>query len=130
MSKNVQFKANKSKETINAIDPKLESGLQSTDSVKSILKNKNSNQVREDSGFDQYKTPLKMEVGGDEENRKLDIETCSVKSEYDMQSDIFDFKQLMDHPQFGIKIYKNATYKGIINGENKREGFGVLIHNT
>lgn len=36
----------------------------------------------------------------------------------------------MDHSQFGVKIYKNATYKGMINEENKREGYGVLIHNT
>ena len=50
-----------------------------------------SNQVRDDSGFDQYKAPIVMEGGGDD-TKKNDLDTCSVKSEYDMQSDIFDFK--------------------------------------
>ena len=59
--------------------------------MKSILKKRMSNHVREDSGFDQYKTPLKIEGGGDD-TKKNELDTCSVKSEYDMQSDIFDFK--------------------------------------
>jgi beta-glucosidase/6-phospho-beta-glucosidase/beta-galactosidase len=44
-----------------------------------------------------------------------------------MVSDIFDYKQLMETSNFGIKIYKTGTYKGLINEENKREGFGVYI---
>lgn len=29
-----------------------------------------------------------------------------------MHSDIFNFKDLMDQPNFGVKRYKNATFKG------------------
>lgn len=75
-----------------------------------------------------------MEGGGDEtpkahveRMKSIDPETCSVKSEYEMVSDIFDFKTLMDHSNFGVKIYKNATYKGMINDKNEREGYGVYI---
>jgi hypothetical protein len=50
-----------------------------------------------------------------------------MDSEYEMVSDIFDYKSLMDNPNFVTKIYKNATYKGLINEDNKREGFGVYI---
>lgn len=42
-----------------------------------------------------------------------------------MQSDIFDFKSLMDKPDFGIKRYKNATYKGQINENQHRHGLGI-----
>ena len=42
-----------------------------------------------------------------------------------MQSDIFDFKILMEKADFGIKRYKNATYKGQINTNQHRHGLGV-----
>ena len=47
-----------------------------------------------------------------------------------MQSDIFDFKELMQREDFGIKRYKYGTYKGQISEANgKRDGYGVLIYN-
>ena len=47
-----------------------------------------------------------------------------------MVSDIFYFNELMYHPKFSVKIYKNSTYKGLINDENEREGYGVYIANN
>ena len=49
-----------------------------------------------------------------------------MTSDYEMESDIFDFKQIMDEPNFGFKIYKkkSAWYKGLISA-NKRNGYGV-----
>ena len=43
---------------------------------------------------------------------EIDPDLCSIKSDYDMLSDLFDFKAIMETPNFGIKRYKNATYKG------------------
>ena len=43
---------------------------------------------------------------------EIDPDLCSISSDYDMLSDLFNFKVLMDSPNFGIKRYKNATYKG------------------
>jgi hypothetical protein len=43
---------------------------------------------------------------------EIDPDLCSISSDYDMLSDLFDFKKIMDSPNFGIKRYKNATYKG------------------
>ena len=43
---------------------------------------------------------------------EVDPDLCSINSDYQMLSDVLDFKALMDEPNFGIKRYKNATYKG------------------
>lgn len=43
---------------------------------------------------------------------EIDPDLCSIKSDYDMLSDLFDFKTIMEKQNFGIKRYKNATYKG------------------
>lgn len=53
---------------------------------------------------------------------KDEIDDCSVKSEYDMISDIFDFHKLMEHERFTVKIYKSSTYKGTVNLNNERDG--------
>ena len=48
-----------------------------------------------------------------------------------MLSDIFDYKELMDLPNFGIKKYKSATYKGCIHqNTQQRDGFGVQIYDN
>ena len=48
---------------------------------------------------------------------EIDPDLCSIDSDYEMISDIFDFKALMDTDTFGIKRYKNATYKGQIDSQ-------------
>ena len=43
-----------------------------------------------------------------------------------MVSDIFNYKELMDKNNFGIKKYKSATYKGQIHqNTQQRDGYGV-----
>ena len=44
-----------------------------------------------------------------------------------MISDIFDFQALMNHSKFTVKIYRDATYKGLVNLNGKREGQGVYV---
>lgn len=46
------------------------------------------------------------------EKLEIDPDLCSLSSEYQMVSDLFDFTELMDQPNFGIKRYKNAVYRG------------------
>jgi hypothetical protein len=48
-----------------------------------------------------------------------------------MVSDLFDFKELMEKSNFGIKRYKNAVYKGQISeAAQVREGYGVQINDS
>ena len=57
---------------------------------------------------------------------EIDPDLCSVDSNYEMMSDLFNFKEIMEKPNFGIKRYKNAIYKGQISEQSQvREGFGV-----
>lgn len=56
-----------------------------------------------------------------------EVDDCSVKSEYDMISDIFNFQTLMDHEKFTVKIYKNSVYKGMVNPNNERDGQGIYV---
>ena len=44
-----------------------------------------------------------------------------------MISQLFDFNQIKDVEEFGIKRTKNTLYKGIL-AERKRHGLGVLIY--
>jgi len=47
-----------------------------------------------------------------------------------MQSDIFDFKEIMQRDDFGVKRYKYGAYKGQIHEQTgKRDGYGVFINN-
>lgn len=46
---------------------------------------------------------------------EIDPNLCSITSDYEMVSDIFVFKDLMEQSNFGVKRYKNATYKGQID---------------
>ena len=48
-----------------------------------------------------------------------------------MISDLFDFAEIKKKKDFGIKRYKNATYRGQLGGENdQREGWGVLVNDS
>ena len=53
-----------------------------------------------------------------------------VQSEdYDMESAIFEFLQVREAENFGLKAYKDSCYKGeLLNG--KRHGLGVCIYKT
>jgi hypothetical protein len=92
--------------------------LGSNNSVKSILKKELDQTI--EGGGDEIQHLKKL-------RKSPDLDTCSIDSEYEMVSDIFNYKQLIESRNFGIKIYKNATYKGLINEHNKREGFGVYL---
>ena len=61
---------------------------------------------------------------------EIDPELCSVTSDHQMVSDLFDFKELSGQDNFGIKRYKNGVYKGQINTDNNRHGFGVMVHSS
>lgn len=54
-----------------------------------------------------------IDVGNDDDN-------ISISSDYEMVSDIFNFDELKELDDFGIKKYKNATYKGQINMETRK----------
>ena len=41
-----------------------------------------------------------------------DIDKCSILSEHEMVSDLFDFSKIMESKNFGIKRYKQFAYKG------------------
>ena len=53
------------------------------------------------------------------------IDQCSVDSEHEMPSELFDFHKLMEMDDFGVKRYNNFVYKGQIDKNGHREGFGV-----
>ena len=92
---------------------------------------KSLDDLKKTSLGDPIKEQDMKEEKGEKIQNQMDLDNCSVKSEYEMISDIFNFQELMEHPNFGVKRYKNATYKGLINPETReREGFGVLINNT
>lgn len=62
---------------------------------------------------------------------EVDPDLCSINSDYEMMSDVFDFHELAAELNFGIKRYKNATYKGQINQQTQmRDGKGVQINDT
>lgn len=46
-----------------------------------------------------------------------------------MQSQLFDFRQLCEEEEFGVKRTKNTLYKGILV-ERQRQGLGVLIYSN
>ena len=50
-----------------------------------------------------------------DEKLEIDPELCSIDSEFEMFSDLFDFKALAEQPDFGIKKYKQAVYRGQID---------------
>jgi len=46
-----------------------------------------------------------------------------------MLSNEFDYEELKTTPNFGIKQYKDALYRGEIN-ERKRNGKGIIVYKT
>ena len=52
---------------------------------------------------------------------------AQLSDEYTMESNLFDYDELRVHEQFGIKVYIDAVFKGLL-AENKREGYGVMIY--
>jgi len=64
-------------------------------------------------------------------SQQEDPDKCSIQSEYEMKSDIFPFREVIEQPNFGIKRFKYGVYKGLLNLKTeKREGFGVLLYNN
>ena len=48
---------------------------------------------------------------------------------YQMESSLFDFEEVRRSENFGIKVFNNAVFKGIIiNGS--RNGNGIMIYNN
>ena len=41
-----------------------------------------------------------------------ELDKCSIKSEHEMTSDLFDFHKLMEMENFGVKRYNKFTFKG------------------
>ena len=58
------------------------------------------------------------------------IDECSIESDYHMISDIFNFSEIMNSNNFGIKRYKNFIYKGQIDKKGQRSGYGIQINNN
>lgn len=51
-----------------------------------------------------------LDLPGEAEPEPSDSQ--SINSEYQMISDVFDYNEVAEQDDFGIKIYKYATYKG------------------
>ena len=45
-----------------------------------------------------------------------------------MISDVFDYKKVMKENNFGIKRYKHFVYKGQIDENGMRSGYGIQIN--
>lgn len=41
---------------------------------------------------------------------------------------MFDYEQIKASQFFGIKKYADSVYRGELNAENLREGYGVMIY--
>ena len=62
---------------------------------------------------------------------EVDPDLCSINSDYQMMSDVFDYDGLCAEKNFGIKRYRNATYRGQINPQTQmRDGKGVQVGDT
>ena len=59
---------------------------------------------------------------------EVDPDLCSIQSDYQMVSDLFNFSELQNQPNFGIKRYKKAVYRGQISDNHHREGLGVQVN--
>lgn len=46
-----------------------------------------------------------------------------------MESSLFDFEEVKKHENFGIKIFHNSIFKGIMI-DNSRNGAGVMIYHN
>ena len=50
-----------------------------------------------------------------------------VDNAYNMESTVFDYEQLKEDENFGLKIFHKAIYKGILV-DNSRNGNGVMVY--
>lgn len=74
-------------------------------------------------------SPILQEIN-EKDNQMAVTPSESLKSDYQMQSNLFEWKDIKDKPNFAFKKYKNkSTYKGEISQKtHQRNGCGVLIY--
>jgi len=41
---------------------------------------------------------------------------------------MFDYEEIKKNAMFGLKKYQDSFYRGEINEQNQREGFGVMAY--
>ena len=61
-----------------------------------------------------------------EEAAKWDLNLIS--EEYQMESNMFNYEEIMKLPNFGIKKYQDSVYRGELTDDNRRFGWGVMVY--
>lgn len=73
------------------------------------------------------------EGGGElakQKTRQIELSESETEIDnYTMLSDVFDYDELRERDNFGIKGYKDSIYKGQLDGR-KREGKGVCVNDN
>jgi len=45
-----------------------------------------------------------------------------------MESNMFDYQEVLSGPFFGVKKYNDSVYRGELTEGKQREGFGVMFY--
>ena len=51
-----------------------------------------------------------------------------ISEEYTMESNMFNYEEIMKLPNFGIKKYQDSVYRGELTSDNRRQGWGVMVY--
>lgn len=51
-----------------------------------------------------------------------------ITEEYSMESNMFDYEAIKQLPNFGIKKYADSVYRGELDENNQRSGYGVMVY--
>jgi uncharacterized membrane protein YkoI len=52
----------------------------------------------------------------------------SFTEDYTMESNMFDFEEIKKGSFFSLKKYQDSFYRGEVNEQNLREGYGVMVY--
>lgn len=47
---------------------------------------------------------------------------------YTMESNMFDYEEIKQSQNFGVKKYADSIYRGELTASNKRHGFGIMLY--
>lgn len=45
-----------------------------------------------------------------------------------MESNMFDYEEIVKSEFYGLKKYNDSFYRGEVNEQNQREGYGVMVY--
>jgi len=51
-----------------------------------------------------------------------------IDDQYAMESNMFDYESIKMLPNFGIKKYADSVYRGELDDNNQRSGYGVMTY--